>query len=292
MKITRQTLRAMILKEMADILPFRGPVRRGGQMGGEMGGQEGEAEIFDFPVADPESDRMALLKETLEALRSALIEFKNSMVAATQLPVLGRVDSPGQGAPALRAARQAVATVEALVGMVDTIADCADEFGSEICETAVDLISDLKTHLDLTGAAAPRVFVLQVARAPGLLETVQELLSRLGDGESEDEAEFDPVEAVRKALITVRLAERNRPEDFADAFGNMIMMTEEDLLEALEGGATDPAIKQILDVYDQGKDALSKDEFSVTTGEEIYKLQATVDIGALVEELEEILDIT
>jgi hypothetical protein len=72
----------------------------------------------------------------------------------------------------------------------------------------------------------------------------------------------------------------------------MIMMTEEDLLEALEGGATDPAIKQILDVYDQGKDALSKDEFSVTTGEEIYKLQATVDIGALVEELEEILDIT
>ena len=274
-------------------------------MGGEMGGQEGEAEIFDFPVA---AGRRRSLEDTLKELRRGLDRFYDAMQEARRGRAVSLRGERSLRTDFAKAAIEAVITGKpakagqpeerALVGLLDDLYRCEAEFGSDLCGDAANLIIDIGTLAETH--AKTESYRAFVERALPEVIVVRELLRRIDAEVGEDDSGtdsgeadlFDPVEVVRKALITVRLAERNGPEDFVDAFGNMIMMTEDDLLEALESGATDPAIEQILDVYDQGKDALSKDEFSVTTGEEIYKLQATVDIGALVEELEEILDIT
>ncbi len=142
MQITRKQIRAMILKEMADILPFSGPIRRGGMMGGEMGG----AEIFnlrpaEFRTATPEETHISLL-DAVNKLVAALMDYGGSRAEER---LAGR---RGVGAPAVRSAAGVMNAAEEIRQLGGDIETCAEEYGDEICMDAMGLVNTIESVLD------------------------------------------------------------------------------------------------------------------------------------------------
>jgi hypothetical protein len=154
---------------MADILPFTGPIRRGGGMGGEMGGQEGEAEIFGFPGMVDEYTTMTGIMSALQQIQATV----EKMMGAKQFGRVGVVPP----------ARQMAEDVVRMTGeMLDTYRTdvktlaAEDNFASEV----LVLLEELRSIV-LTVSADPYAVRVAAKRIGRTLSMSQGIISELED---------------------------------------------------------------------------------------------------------------
>jgi hypothetical protein len=175
MQITRKQIRAMILKEMADILPFPGPIRRGGQ----MGGQEGGAEIFGFPGMKRQAD----LYTTMTGVMSALQQIQ---AAVGQMKGAAKAGRTGVGAPAGQVAEDVVRMTGGMLDAhLEDVASLADED-----EFAFDVLALLEALDRISGVAladpsAVRSAAMQIGRtlsmSQGIISELEDTFGLAGD---------------------------------------------------------------------------------------------------------------
>lgn len=186
MQITRKQIRAMILKEMADILPFRGPVRRGGGMGGELGG----AEIFDFTPSsgmggDPSADPGAVMRKTHDALLSGIKGLQGSLMSYGRARSVRRMSLEPEELELLerriRAAAEQVMSNAAKISVLrGDIEMCADEFEDPFCIDALPMVDAVDEVLDVYNED-PGTARAGATRLSGILRMSSGLVSALED---------------------------------------------------------------------------------------------------------------